>query len=541
MQWPPTNATRPSSTTSLRWSRSFRRRCCGCASRGTSRRLQPASFICCWAAFPMPLRARRHRAARAPDARRARARSASASALAEHAFLPQEGLEVHRAFGRADRSSRTSKYAPFSNTSTAVAVDGGAERQPGQRRISASIGESHSTRSSGSRWRLIDQITAISSTTTPRPTNSTTPGSVTVPNPFIATPLAAPLFFLARASGAVRRPIRGRDSREHESRPAPRNVRCHAPARMTGDDVAAHPGSAAKCDVAGPAGHATLLRVLTLNAHQGFGARRRRGVLTTLRDALRASAADLVFLQEVGGDTDADAEHCEMLADEVWPQHAYGRNAVTGSGHQGNGLLSRYPIALWQNIDVSVGRAEPRGLLHCVVDIPHARGPLHTVCVHLGLREAHRRRQVDCLVDLIGRQVPPEALLVVAGDFNDWRGQVHRRLAAVHGLMEICTSRLGAPARTFPAWCPLLRLDRIYVRHVGTACCHCRGRRGRRSRITSRSPRKLRSERRDAGDRRRLQPPVARCRGGVVITSWRGPVPSWRRLLPARSTGSVLR
>lgn len=206
------------------------------------------------------------------------------------------------------------------------------------------------------------------------------------------------------------------------------------------------------------------LRVLTFNAHQGFGALRRRGLLTGIRDALRASAADLVFLQEVGGHDGAAGpeQQYEHLADEVWAVHAYGRNAVAGDGHQGNALLSKHPITRWRNVDVSVGRAEPRGLLHCVLDVPG--GPLHAVCVHLGLRESHRRVQVDRLLALIAAEVPPEAPLVVAGDFNDWLGFVHRRLAAT--LVETCASSAGAPARSFPAWCPLLRLDRIYVRHL---------------------------------------------------------------------------
>jgi endonuclease/exonuclease/phosphatase family metal-dependent hydrolase len=214
----------------------------------------------------------------------------------------------------------------------------------------------------------------------------------------------------------------------------------------------------------------TALRVLTLNAHQGFGALRRRALLPAIKEALRSSDADLVFLQEVGGDAEADGrvaeEHYERLADQAWPQHAYGRNAVAGNGHQGNALLSRYPILHWRNVDVSVGRAEPRGLLHCVVDVPAARGPLHAVCVHLGLRESHRARQVDRLLALIAGQVPRDAPLVLAGDFNDWRGRVHRRLMSFPGMQEIGASALGAPLRSFPAWCPVLRLDRIYVRSL---------------------------------------------------------------------------
>ncbi len=218
------------------------------------------------------------------------------------------------------------------------------------------------------------------------------------------------------------------------------------------------------------------LRVLTLNAHQGFAGPRRRKLLSGIRDALRGSTADLVFLQEVGGDAreitssgevplGREAQY-EMLADQVWPQFAYGRNAVAGRGHQGNALLSKYPITHWDNLDVSIGSAEPRGFLHCVIGIPGKPGPLHTVCVHLGLTEAHRRQQVDTLIRFIGDTVPDEAPLVIAGDFNDWRRRAHRQIVTVHSLAEVFDHALGAPARTFPAWCPLLPLDRIYVRNM---------------------------------------------------------------------------
>ena len=98
------------------------------------------------------------------------------------------------------------------------------------------------------------------------------------------------------------------------------------------------------------------IRLLTLNAHQGSNAFRRRKLLSCVRDALRSSGADLVFLQEVVGDhgEDIPQQHYELLADQVWPQHAYGRNVVATSGHQGNALLSKFPIVRWQNVDVSL-------------------------------------------------------------------------------------------------------------------------------------------------------------------------------------------
>jgi endonuclease/exonuclease/phosphatase family metal-dependent hydrolase len=210
------------------------------------------------------------------------------------------------------------------------------------------------------------------------------------------------------------------------------------------------------------------IRVLTLNARQGFGAGGRHKALLRIRDALRASQADLVFLQEVGAVAGAgpSMQQYEVLADGVWSQHAYGRNAVKTGGHHGNALLSRYPIESWRNVDVSVGLAEPRGLLHAVIDLTGGRGSLHAICLHLALRESHRRWQVGRLLEFVAHELPRDAPLIVAGDFNDWRERAHRRLVHDGGLQEVHSSAAGRPARTFPARAPWLRLDRIYVRNL---------------------------------------------------------------------------
>jgi endonuclease/exonuclease/phosphatase family metal-dependent hydrolase len=208
------------------------------------------------------------------------------------------------------------------------------------------------------------------------------------------------------------------------------------------------------------------IRVVTLNAHQGLRAGHRRAVLLRIRDALRASRADLVFLQEIGAvaGPESQVHQYEVLADGVWTQHAYGRNAVATGGHHGNALLSRHPVTTWRNVDASVGRAEPRGFLHAVIGLGD-RAPLHAICLHLALRESHRRRQIDRLLHLVAHEVPEGAPLVIAGDFNDWRERAHRRLV-LSGLEEVHAAAVGRPARTFPARAPWLRLDRIYVRNV---------------------------------------------------------------------------
>src|SRR5690606_16183299 len=227
----------------------------------------------------------------------------------------------------------------------------------------------------------------------------------------------------------------------------------------------------------GPAPPMPHFTVLTVNTHKGFTAFNRRFILHELREAVRAVDADIVFLQEVLGSHEdharrhggrwPDAPHYEFLADSMWPQFAYGRNAVYPQGHHGNALLSKFPILRHENRDASVGRRhEQRGLLHCVLDGKGTGTEVHAICAHLGLREVHRRRQVQLLCELIEREVPPEAPLIIAGDFNDWRGHGHRRLAACAGLREVFAATRGQLARTYPARLPLLPLDRIYVRNL---------------------------------------------------------------------------
>lgn len=219
-----------------------------------------------------------------------------------------------------------------------------------------------------------------------------------------------------------------------------------------------------------PAPH---LRVLTVNIHKGFTFLNRRFMLRELRDAVRAVGADLVMLQEVQGEHLVHSSrvsgwpaqpHHEFLADSIWSDHAYARNAVYTHGHHGNAVLSKYPIEAWDNYPLPVDGQEPRGLLHCRVRLPDAGMTVHAMCVHLGVREHHRPRQLREMVALVERHVPADAPLVVAGDFNDWRLRAPRVLGAGAGLRDLHQQALRRPLRTFPAAFPLLALDRIYVR-----------------------------------------------------------------------------
>jgi endonuclease/exonuclease/phosphatase family metal-dependent hydrolase len=214
------------------------------------------------------------------------------------------------------------------------------------------------------------------------------------------------------------------------------------------------------------------IRILTLNMHKGFTFFNRRFILPELRDAVRTLSTDIVFLQEVHGSHNQHAQRFanwpgvsqyEFLADSMWKEYSYGRNAVYPHGDHGNALLSKYPIVRYQNLDVSVGKIEQRGLLHSVLKMPN-NTELHAICVHLGLRESHRKQQLALLCNLV-KSLPENEVVIVAGDFNDWRVRANKVLEGV-GFHEAFQSAFGKSAKSFPARWPLLSLDRVYVRNA---------------------------------------------------------------------------
>ena len=228
---------------------------------------------------------------------------------------------------------------------------------------------------------------------------------------------------------------------------------------------------------------ARRLRVLSYNIHKGFSASNHRFILKAIKDGIRAVDADIVFLQEVVGQHQRHAEKIEewpsssqfeFLADEVWTHYAYGKNAVYSAGHHGNAILSAFPIASWQNHDISTNPLENRGLLHAAVTVPELGpelGPesgrtIHCFCVHMSLFHRGREKQIQTIAGKIKQEAGLDVPFILAGDFNDWRHRASAGLTAELNAAEVFQKLHGAYARTFPAFFPILRLDRIYVRGI---------------------------------------------------------------------------
>lgn len=214
--------------------------------------------------------------------------------------------------------------------------------------------------------------------------------------------------------------------------------------------------------------------VLSYNIHKGFTYNNRQFILEKIRESVRAVNADALLLQEVIGEHSGHAKKVqgwpavsqfEFLADQLWPHFAYGKNAVYTKGHHGNAILSKFPILSYENMDISQGPFEQRGLLHAQVE-PKDSEKIHLICTHFGLKQKYRDFQTKALCAYINKHIPENEALIVAGDFNDWRRKISPIVWDQERLMEAYLSTHKKHARTFPSRRPLLELDRIYFREL---------------------------------------------------------------------------
>jgi len=216
------------------------------------------------------------------------------------------------------------------------------------------------------------------------------------------------------------------------------------------------------------------IKVLSYNIHKGFSPLGRRLTIERIKQLIQSLDADIVMLQEVVGDhkherykiTPQDNSNIqfEFLADQIWPNYAYGKNAPYPQGHHGNCILSKYPIKSWRNINISTNKLEQRGLLHAVIEWPANQQPLHLLCTHLNLFEKSRTFQISKIIDYVNGADLKAHPLILCGDFNDWRQSISRQLKKNCDIEESFFKLNGKHATTFPSICPVLKLDRIYYR-----------------------------------------------------------------------------
>jgi len=215
-----------------------------------------------------------------------------------------------------------------------------------------------------------------------------------------------------------------------------------------------------------------LLKVLSYNVHRAIGVDRRFRP-ERIVEILSHHDADLVALQEVdeGAPRSRELDLARAFgADAGYPHVAAGYNVSLRKGRYGNAILSRWPLEIHRNIDLTVDGKKRRGCLHARVRIETAHQPAHEIDLfnlHLGLSARERTRQVGTLVrSKEFAAVAEGAACLVLGDFNDWLAQLDPIFREILGFRSATRHRFGyqAAIRTYPSFSPTGALDKVYYR-----------------------------------------------------------------------------
>jgi endonuclease/exonuclease/phosphatase family metal-dependent hydrolase len=197
-----------------------------------------------------------------------------------------------------------------------------------------------------------------------------------------------------------------------------------------------------------------LFTALSYNVHECVGVDGKRDP-GRIAEIIKASGADIVGLQEVHSESDGRVESHQTN----YLAACTGLKAVSGcflqlrNGEFGNTLLTRFPVLNVEQLDMTVGRREPRGAIDVDLDV-HGE-PVRVIVTHLGLSPYERRCQVTKLLAALSEQ--RTRLAIVMCDLNEWwpRGRPLRWLEEHFGKNTL--------RRTYPAPCPIFCLDRIWV------------------------------------------------------------------------------
>ena len=199
--------------------------------------------------------------------------------------------------------------------------------------------------------------------------------------------------------------------------------------------------------------------VASYNIHQCVGTDGRRDPGRIARVILELEA-QVIGLQEVDSNKSGinrEDEQMDYLAQATGLKAVPGPTVWRADSHYGNVLLSGYPIDDIRLVDLSVGGREPRGAIDARLDIQGKT--VRFIVTHLGLTSSERRNQVERLRQILrGEREQPVVLL---GDTNDW----FPLSRTIQSLQRFFGKTPAKP--TFPAWFPLLPLDRIWVQPRG--------------------------------------------------------------------------
>lgn len=199
------------------------------------------------------------------------------------------------------------------------------------------------------------------------------------------------------------------------------------------------------------------VRILSYNIHGCIGRGGREDAEAVL-EVIRRADADIVALQEVQDNDDADRSFLNALDRLGYASVLHGPTMKKPSGHYGNVLMSRHPVISEERLDLSYPGREPRGAIRARLSVDGAG--VEVLATHLGLGMRERRVQLQMLAEVLPdwETESADVVRIGMGDFNEWMpgARTRRLLRRLFGH--------SPRVATFPAVFPLIALDRIHVR-----------------------------------------------------------------------------
>jgi endonuclease/exonuclease/phosphatase family metal-dependent hydrolase len=208
------------------------------------------------------------------------------------------------------------------------------------------------------------------------------------------------------------------------------------------------------------------LRVITFNIHHGADGAEQLD-LERVADVIEDSGADVATLQEVDrhwGARSAFADQAAELGRRLDMRAVYAANLDLDPLEQGEprrqygtAILSRFPIASWQNTLLPrPNNGEQRGLLEAVLKVHGVR--VRVANTHLQHNSAlERTAQAQRIVELLAPAGEP---VVLAGDLNAVPDAPE--LAPLFGMFADAWTRAGSgPGYTIPVEAPDRRIDYV--------------------------------------------------------------------------------
>ncbi|MEO0055847.1 MAG: hypothetical protein RLZZ50_1794 [Verrucomicrobiota bacterium] len=206
---------------------------------------------------------------------------------------------------------------------------------------------------------------------------------------------------------------------------------------------------------------------------------------TALRQVIKATGADVIALQEMGGPGYLSELRRDLAAEGL--DYPFGEAMLAADEHRGLAVLSRVPLgAITRHVDLLAkrrGAEEPeavrRGLFQ--VEVPRASGAITLFVLHLKSRlavdrddplaEDQRVAEAQAVRDRILRVFPDpsKARFLVLGDFNDLPGSRAFEAMESRGKLKVASwvsaldSRGHAWTHSFASQGLYSRFDHVFV------------------------------------------------------------------------------